>query len=93
VRVERRPVHCLVAGETRPGGVSAAVTEASLITHDRPAGAELVPVRAARGRADDPRARRGLYEVADSRTTDVVIPTIAAHNRKRKTVDGEKLHT
>jgi hypothetical protein len=73
--------------------VSAAVTEASLITHDRPAGAELVPVRAAHGWADDPRARRGLYEVADSWASDVVIPTIAAHNRKRKTVDGEKLHT
>jgi hypothetical protein len=42
--VERRPVHRLVACAARPGGVAAAVTEASLIAHERPAGAEGVAV-------------------------------------------------
>jgi hypothetical protein len=64
VRVERRPVHRLVALSARPGGVSTAVTEARLVTHERPVRAEGVAVGAARRPADDPRARGGLYELA-----------------------------
>src|SRR5882762_4785075 len=67
VRVERRPVHRLVAGAARPGGVAAAVTEASLIAHERPAGAELVAVGASRRRMDDPLPGRGLYKLAQHR--------------------------
>ena len=42
--VEWRPVDGLVACAAGAGGVSAAVTEASLMTHQYRAGAELVPV-------------------------------------------------
>ena len=38
VGVERRPVHGLVACAARPGGVSAAVTEAGLMTHQHLSG-------------------------------------------------------
>jgi hypothetical protein len=72
--------------------VAAAVTEASDVPDESPVRPELVAVRAARGWADDPRARGGLYEVADSWATDVVIITVAGHNCERMTVCGEKLH-
>jgi hypothetical protein len=41
-----------------------AEAEASLIAHERLAGPELVPVRAAPRWAGDPRAGRGLYQLA-----------------------------
>jgi hypothetical protein len=44
VSVERRPVHRLVASAARPGDVAAAVSEASLVTHQHRAGAEAVAV-------------------------------------------------
>ena len=64
VRVEWRPVDGLVACAAGPGGVAAAVTEASLITDEHPAGAELVAVRAPRRRVGDPLPGRGLYHLA-----------------------------
>ena len=64
VRVERRPVHRLVAGEAGPGGVSSAVTKAGLVAHEHCAGAEDVPVGAARGRVGDPLPSSGLYKLA-----------------------------
>ena len=43
VCVERRPVHRLVAGAARSGGVSAAMAEAGLMTHQHLTGTEVVP--------------------------------------------------
>ncbi len=55
VSVQRRPVHRLIACAAGPGGVAAAVTEASLMADERPARAEGVAVRASRRRrVDDP---------------------------------------
>jgi hypothetical protein len=47
VLVQRRPVHRLIALSARPGGVAAAVAEASLVTDEHLAGAERVTVGAA----------------------------------------------
>jgi hypothetical protein len=58
------PVHRLIAGAARPGRMPAAVTEASLITHQSLVRAELVAVRAVRRWPSDPRAHGGLHEVA-----------------------------
>ena len=80
MRVERRPVDRLFAGAACPGRVAASVTGARHVPDERKIGAERVTVHAARWRPDDPRARHGLYEVTDSRATDVVITTVAAHN-------------
>ena len=63
--VERRPVHGLIAGSARPGGVAAAVTEAGLMTHEDLAGAERVSVGAARRRVGDPLPGRGLNKITE----------------------------
>lgn len=47
--VERRPVHGLVACVAGPGGVAAAVTEASLMAYQHLVRAEYVPFGAAGG--------------------------------------------
>jgi hypothetical protein len=59
VRVQGLARTPCVARAAGPGGVPAALPEASLITHEHPAGAEVVPVRAAGRRVSDPRAARG----------------------------------
>jgi hypothetical protein len=59
--VDRRPVHHLVACAAGPGGVPAAVTEASLVADQHVAGAESVAVGAAGWWVGDPLPGRGLY--------------------------------
>ena len=54
MRVDRRPVDGLVACAARPGGVSAAVTEAGLMAHQDFVCAEGVAVWAACRRVNDP---------------------------------------
>jgi hypothetical protein len=56
VGVEWRPVHRHIAGSVCPGGVAAAVTEASLMPYEDLPGAELVAVGAAGRRVGDPLA-------------------------------------
>jgi hypothetical protein len=77
VRVERRPVHRLVALSAGPGSVSAAVSEAGLMPDKHSTGTEFVTVGAARRWAGDPRTGSRADEVADvghtsrvSRTAD-----------------------
>jgi hypothetical protein len=60
VSIQRWPERRRVAFPARPGGVAAAVAKASLITDERPAGAEGVAVGAAARRVDDPLPGRGL---------------------------------
>jgi hypothetical protein len=48
VRVERRPVHRLVAASAHPRGVPATVTKTGLMPYEHLAGAEGVTVGAAR---------------------------------------------
>ena len=64
VRVERRPVHRLVASATRPRGVAAAVPEAGLMPNQDLVRAESVPVGASRRRESYPRFGRGLHQLA-----------------------------
>jgi hypothetical protein len=64
VRVERRPVHRLVACATGPGGVAAAVSEAGLMPDEDLPGAERVAVRAAARRVGDPLPGRRLHQLA-----------------------------
>jgi hypothetical protein len=59
--IERRAVHRHVAHAARPGRVPAAVTEASLVPDEHLSGAEVVPIRASRGRVDHPPPRRRLH--------------------------------
>ncbi len=49
MRVERWPVHRLVACAACPGGVPAAVAETGLMPHEYFAGTETMAVRAVRG--------------------------------------------
>jgi hypothetical protein len=65
VRIERRPVHRLVAGAADPGGVPAAVTEAGSMAYKNFARAEAVTVRASRRRVGDPLPGGGPYELAE----------------------------
>jgi hypothetical protein len=64
VRVERWPVHRLVAGAACPGGVPAAVAKAGLMSNEDFAGAEGVPVRASRRRSSDPLPGCCLHQLA-----------------------------
>jgi hypothetical protein len=64
VSVEGRPVHRDIACAARPGGVSAAVSEARLMADEQPAGAEGVTIRAPRRRVDDRLPGRGLHQLA-----------------------------
>jgi hypothetical protein len=64
VGVERWPVHRLVACAAGPGGVSAAVAEARLMTHQDLVGAEGVSVWASRRWVRDPLPGRGLRQLA-----------------------------
>ncbi len=64
MRVEQRPVHRLIAYAAGPGGVTAAVAEAGLMTDEDLTGAEAVAVGASRRRVDDPLAGRRLYKFA-----------------------------
>ena len=54
MRVERRPVHRLIACAAGPGGVPAAVAQASLMTDQHLVGAESVPIRATGRWVGDP---------------------------------------
>jgi hypothetical protein len=67
MRVEGWPVHRLIACAACPCRVSTTVTEASLMTYQHFAGAEGVPVGAARGRAGN-RADRGLVGTSSPNT-------------------------
>jgi hypothetical protein len=64
VGVERWPVNRLVASAAGPGGVSAAVAEASLVADQDLVGAEGVAVGAVRGWVSDPLPGRGLHQLA-----------------------------
>jgi hypothetical protein len=66
VSIERRPEHSLIAGAACPGGVSPAVAEASLMSYEHLAAAELVSVGASSRRASDPRPGGRMYKVADA---------------------------
>ena len=68
VRVERRPVHRLVACAAGPGGVSAAVAEAGLVPDQHLVGSEDVPVGASARRVGDPLPTGGLYQLAQHRS-------------------------
>jgi hypothetical protein len=57
-------IYRLITHPAYPWGVSAAVTEAGLVTHENPAGTELVPVRAATRRVGNPLPGCGLYQLA-----------------------------
>jgi hypothetical protein len=65
VGVERRPVHRLIAGAARPGGVPATVSEARLMTHQDLVGAEGVSVWASRRWVRDPLPDRGLNKITE----------------------------
>ena len=58
------PYTVCIAGAAGPCGVSAAVTEAGLMTYQHFTGAEGVPVRAARRWVGDPLPGRGLHQLA-----------------------------
>jgi hypothetical protein len=66
VRVERRPVHRQIARTARPCGVSAAVSEARLVTDEDLAGAEarLMADGASRRRVGDSLPGRRLHQLA-----------------------------
>jgi len=64
MRVERRPVHRLVACAARPRGVSAAVPETSLMTNEDLVWPERVPVRASCRRVRDPLPACCLHQLA-----------------------------
>jgi hypothetical protein len=54
-----------VAGSAVPGGVTTAVPETGLMTHQYRAGAELVAVRAARRRVGRPLSGGGLHDFTE----------------------------
>jgi len=64
----------LIAGAAMPGGVSAAVAEARLVTHENFAGAKWVSVGAARRWVGDPFPGRSVNQLAQHNT----IPMAAA---------------
>jgi hypothetical protein len=65
VRIERRPVHRLVATAARPGRVAAAVAEAGDMPNEDLAGAELVSVGTSRRRVCDPLPGRGPNKITE----------------------------
>jgi hypothetical protein len=81
VGAERWPVHRLIACAAGPGGVSAAVAEASLMTDQYGAGAEGVSARAARRRPRDPRSRRRPHQLTHRRHKDNGRRSIASGQR------------
>jgi hypothetical protein len=62
--VERRPVNRGVTFSAGPGGVSAAMTETRLMTHQHLLWPESMTIRAACGRMGDPPPCRGLHQLA-----------------------------
>ena len=72
VGVEHRPVDSLVARAARPGCVSAAVPEASVMAYWDFTGAEGVTIGAAGRRAGHPLAVRRLHQVAQHSTEHIL---------------------
>ena len=85
VDVERRPVHRLVADSTRPRGVPAAVTEASLMTDEHRPGAEVVAAWATHGWSGDPMPAAIPNQIAD-RVHESRLAPVVIHGELRKGV-------